>query len=265
MTYRKPFRTALAALLVLVPLLASGEARAQGGTFDHSAWSRLLAAHVDAHGGVDYDAFARSREFAGYLASLRRADPARLEPGERMALWINAYNAGAIALINRHGERRSIRNVRRTLGILPGKGPWQEPVVVVAGRAYSLDGIVNGVLRTQFREPRIHFALVFAARGAPPLRREAYTGARLEAQLNDQGRIFLTRSPEKNRVDVGRRRVHLTRILDWYGYDVYGGAPESVGMWIAEFYPDGPERQLLRSGRFTIAFTPFDWSLNSKR
>jgi hypothetical protein len=56
----------------------------------------------------------------------------------------------------------------------------------VGGRAYGLDEIEQGIIRKRFQEPRIHFALVCAAMGCPPLRGEAYTGARLDAQLDDQ-------------------------------------------------------------------------------
>ncbi|HQW66680.1 MAG TPA: DUF547 domain-containing protein, partial [Gemmatimonadales bacterium] len=72
-------------------------------TFDHGRLDRLLAAHVT-DGRVDYAAFAASREFTGYLGALSAFDPTRLERDERLAFWINAYNAFTIELINRNQE-----------------------------------------------------------------------------------------------------------------------------------------------------------------
>ena len=188
---------ALLLLLLLIPVLGMAPAlAAQGPTVDHSAWDRLLRRHVSG-GMVDYDAFARPPEFARYLASLDRVDPATLPRAERLAFWINAYNAFTIQLINRHGERRSIRNINRTLGVIPGSGPWSERMVHVGGKVYTLDDVEQRIIRPEFGEPRIHFALVCAAKGCPPLRSEAYTGARLEAQLDDQARIFFWAPPHR--------------------------------------------------------------------
>jgi hypothetical protein len=234
-----------------------------GGAFDHSAFDALLRAHV-AGGAVDYDAFQGNTAFAAYLEALARADPAALPRAERLAFWINAYNAYTIQLVNSHGERQSIRNIGKTLGVKL-KSPWKEEMVRVGGKTYSLDDVEHQVIRPQFREPRIHFALVCAARGCPPLRPEAYTGARLEAQLDDQARLFLTASPDKNRVDVASRTVYLSPILEWYADD-FGGTKQAVGRYLARFFskPKGPAQELLESGDFELKYTDYDWSLNRR-
>jgi hypothetical protein len=219
-------------------------------------------AHVDARGMVDYDAFARAPEFRRYLDALARVDLAPLPQNERLALWINAYNAYTIELINKHEERRSIRNINRTLGFIRGKGPWSEPMATVAGHTYTLDQIEHEIIRVRFDEPRIHFALVCAAIGCPPLRREAYTGSRLDAQLEEQARVFLVQSPDKNRIDVQARRAHLSPIFRWFSED-FGRSDAEVGQYLARYFT-GVERALLRSGRFQIEYTDYDWSLNSQ-
>jgi hypothetical protein len=161
-------RAVVTAWLVAVALAAPGMAQVQAA--DHAAWDRLLQAHVDARGLVDYDAFARNPGFEEYLQWLARADPAALPRAEQLALWINAYNAYTIRLVHSHGERRSIRNINRTLGLIAGKGPWSERMATVGGRTYTLDEIEHEIIRPRFQEPRIHFALVCAAIGCPTLR-----------------------------------------------------------------------------------------------
>ncbi len=238
---------------------------AQGRAFDHSAFDALLRAHVR-NGLVDYDAFKNAPEFRAYLDRLAAADPASLGRAEQLALWINAYNAYTIQLINKHDERRSIRNINKSFGFVKAYGPWQEKLAAVGGRAYGLDEIEQDILRKRYREPRIHFALVCAARGCPPLRGEAYAGARLDAQLDDQARAFLLRSPAKNRVDVAARTVHLSPIFVGFRDYIkdFGGSEAAVGRYVARYFPPGPERQLLESGAFAVAKTPYDWTLNSQ-
>ncbi len=229
--------------------------------FDHAEWDALLHAHVTA-GLVDYDAFARSAEFGAYLGRLASAQPDALAQADRLAFWINTYNAYTIQQVNAHAERRSIRNIRKTLGMLPLKGPWSEPMVHAAGRTLTLDEVEHEIIRKQFREPRIHFALVCAALGCPPLRSEAYVGARLEEQLDDQARAFLLRSPGKNRVDLASRTVFVSSILVWYRDD-FGGGDAAIGRFLARYWPEGEEQRLLASGWFDLRETDYDWTLNN--
>jgi len=249
------------ALMAALTLTASAS-EAQNAAADHSSFDALLRANV-LNGLVDYDAFKRSPDFAVYLENMAKVNPVELSDSERLAFWINIYNAWTIQLINDKGERRSIRNINKSLGLLKLKGPWSEPFVRVRGKRISLDDVEHRIIRKEWQEPRIHFALVCAAIGCPPLRAEAYTGNRLEAQLEDQGVLFLRRSPSKNRVDIANRTVHASMIFTYYKAD-FGGSDERIGRFIARWYPDGEEKQLLNSGSFKLSKTDYDWSLNSQ-
>ncbi len=251
----------LALALVLLPVSAHALAPPAEPDFDHSIFNSLLAAHVDEAGRVDYAAFAASRDFDRYLESLAGADLSLLNEQERLALWINAYNAWTIRLINREGETESIRNINKTFGFISSGGAWKVRLARVASETWTLDEIEHEIIRERFTEPRIHFALVCAAIGCPPLRQEAFTGAALETQLDDQARRFLVATPEKNRVDVSEGRVYLSPIFDWFEDD-FGGSRASVGQFVARWYPRGPSRTLLESGSFRIEYTEYDWSLN---
>ena len=245
---------------------ASGQAvNAPASHVDHSVFDALLKAHV-ALGMVDYDAFAASREFAAYLAELAHTDPAALGRDERLAFWINAYNAYTIQLINQHHERESIRNINRTFGFVKAYGPWKERLAVVGGHAYALDEIEQDIIRPRFHEPRIHFALVCAAMGCPLLRSEAYRGDRLGTQLEDQARTFLLETPTKNRVDVAARTLFVSPILVGFRDYIkdFGGSERSVAAFIARYYPDGEAKRLLESGTLTVEQTRYDWTLNSQ-
>jgi hypothetical protein len=256
---RRARRSTIGAMLMLTGLTGTTSAQ----TFDHGAFDALLKAHV-ADGMVNYDAFRAAPTFKSYLAALARQDPKMLPRAEQLAFWINAYNAYTIQLIISHNETRSIRNINKTLG-LKLKGPWSEKMAAVGGTTYTLDNIEHDIIRPTYNEPRIHFALVCAAMGCPPLRSEAYTGARLETQLDEQARMFLLESPEKNRVDVASRTFYHSMIFGYYKAD-FGGSLESAGAYAARWFPAGsPERRLLESGKFRAVETEYDWTLNSQQ
>jgi Protein of unknown function, DUF547 len=260
-----PLPAVVAALFLLAQPLHMTSLQAQPRPVDHSAFDALLRANV-AKGMVDYDAFARSAEFKSYLGKLAAIDPATLPKPEQLALWINAYNAYTIQLIVAHNEKQSIRNINKSLGFLKAYGPWKEKIAVIGGVAYGLDEIEQDIIRRRFQEPRIHFALVCAAMGCPPLRSEAYTATKLDAQLDEQARTFLLNSPTKNRVDVAARTVYLSPIfVEFRDYiKDFGGSNASVGKFVAKFYAPGAERDLLTSGNFKVAVTDYDWTLNSR-
>jgi len=263
--FRRSSRGRAATIVAVVSLLTMPRGVPAQPTFDHGALDVLLRAGV-VSGMVDYDRFASSSEFKAYLGRLAAFDPSTLPRAEQLAFWINAYNAYTIQLINKHRERASIRNINKTGGFIKAYGPWKEKLAVVGGKAYGLDEIEQDIIRPRFREPRIHFALVCAAMGCPPLRREAFTGARLDNQLDDQAAVFLLQSPTKNRVDVATRTVYVSPIfVEFRDYiKDFGGSTAAVGKYIAKFHPAGAARDVLQSGSFKTVVTEYDWTLNSQ-
>ena len=232
--------------------------------FDHAEFDRLLREHV-VQGMVDYDAFARDAGFARYLEQLARFEPSGQPRDEQLAFWINAYNAYTIRLIVKHRERRSIRNINKKFGLFRGLGPWAEQLVVVGGKTYDLETVEQKIIRPTYHEPRIHFALVCAAMGCPPLRAEAYTGSGLERQLEDQARVFLAQSPGKNRVDAASNTVWVSQIFQFNDYAAdFGGSSAAIMRFVSRYYPAGPEKTLLESGAARLVYTEYDWTLNSQ-
>ncbi|MCU0648608.1 MAG: DUF547 domain-containing protein [Gemmatimonadaceae bacterium] len=254
---------ASAALLVGASTIAPmSPAAAQGKTVDHAAFDQLLKQHVT-NGIVDYDAFGKAPTFKAYLSALGTVDPATLGRDERLTFWINAYNAFTIDLIVTKGETQSIRNVNKSLGFLKLKGPWSDPFIRINGKMLTLDNIEHDIIRKEFGEPRIHFALVCAAMGCPPLRSEAYVAARLNEQLQEQGVKFIRQSPGKNRVDLASQTLFVSLIFNYYKKD-FGGTEASVGKYLAPWYPAGsPERAFLEKGQYKFVQTEYDWTLNS--
>ena len=243
-----------------VPPARDGAPRASAPrvTIDHSVFDALLRAHVT-DGLVDYEAFRDAPTFRRYLAYLAQASLAGADDDERLAFWINVYNAYTIQLVVTHGERESIRNIHRTLGVLRLKGPWSEPIVRAAQRTLSLDDVAHRIIRKEFPDARIHFALVSAAKGSPPLRSEAYTGAQLDRQLFDQGTRFL-KDTTRNQIET--RYPRLSPIFTYYNRD-FGNSRSDLGAFLAAWF-DGETKKRLESGRFGMREVPFNWALNAK-
>lgn len=248
----RAFRAAVVWIAVAVPL-----ARA----FDHShvELTGMLRGAVSDE-AVDYRALrANPAALDGYLDRLAAVTAGEFDgwaATDRLAFLINLYNAATLRLIVDHYPVKSIRSI----GLLPGSA-WKRDVVRLFGRKVSLDHVEHEIIRKQYRDARVHFALVCAAKGCPPLRAEAYVGVRLNAQLDEQGRAFLgTRA--KNRVDVTARTLHLSPLFKWFAGDFEAEAG-SVPAFVAAFLPN-EQSQAVRGGGFTVAYTDYDWSLNDR-
>jgi len=261
--------------------------------FRHDLWGQVLTAHVDDEGLVDYAALGESGEFQEYLHRLANTDPAAVGGSrDRLAFWINAYNALALlGVLESLPPERSAWDAFTVLQVtVPGveergKGFFQGLRFQVGGRRLTLDEIEKAVIfqvpewvagdQAYYRsagpevpDPRVHFALVCAARGCVKLHREAYEGARLDGQLAEAVRQF-TRDSARARFDATTRTMHLSRLLEWYRDDLTDPRFSPHGRTVAEFLSryvdDGALARALSSGSWRAVYVDYDWRLNLRR
>lgn len=228
--------------------------------FDHAPLGRVLRECVS-EARVDYRRLKeRPADLDAYLGRVAEI-PAGAFAGwtrdERLALLINLYNAATLRLVIDHYPLGSLRD----LGVLPGAA-WRKKVVRFGGRTISLDDLEHGLIRAEYREPRIHFALVCAATGCPPLRGEPFEAGRLGEQLDDQARRFLG-DVSKNRFEPETGILWLSPIFDWYAAD-FAGEGRSVPDAVKGYLPERARRELERAGTVKVRFTDYDWSLNER-
>ena len=224
---------------------------------DHSAFDALLKDHVDAAGLVDYEGLiGRQDELDAYLATLEAAPFSALGRDEKLALLINAYNAFTLRLMTEHPGIDSITSI-------PEADRWKAERWNVAGQTTSLFKIENELIRPNFIEPRIHWALVCAAVGCPPLRTEAYVGGKLEAQLDSQARKVFTRGTKWYEVSDDQKQISVTPIMQWYQGDfkqTRGGVAPYVALY------DGTVGELINAGTPPkVKFLDYDWALNEQK
>ena len=221
--------------------------------FDHTAFGELLQQYVDASGLVDYAGLSENAsQLDAYIASLARAPFEELGRDQKLALLINAYNAFTLRLILDHYPIDSITDI-------PDEERWDHQRWNVGGHTWSLNQIENEQIRPNFVEPRIHFALVCAAIGCPPLRREAYNAASLESQLAEQTSLVHT-NERWLRYDAEENVLHLTQLYSWYGDD-FAQVAGSVLEYVAS--QSEPVRAATDGdGAPRIDWLDYDWSLN---
>ena len=250
-------RLILAALLWL-PLAASG--------FDHQAWDALLRKHVVVlQGGkasqLRYADMASDRTaLKGYLDSLSRVRQSEFDGWsrqEQMAFLINGYNAFTVEkILGRYPDIRSIWDFGKLFG-----NPFKDEFFVLLGEKRSLDWIEHEKLRKSYREPRVHYAVNCAAVGCPMLREEAYAASRLEAQLEEQARRFLS-DRSRNRLREGR--LEVSKIFDWFKED-FEPREKYFARYANLLSDESKERAALASGKISLHFLDYDWSLNDAR
>lgn len=229
-------------------------------TFDHSAFTDILLEVVDERGFVDYAVLVADPELLdAYLRRLAATDPSNLSVPDRLAFWLNTYNAYTLKLIVDNYPVESIRDVVGGAFVPLVNTPFKVEFVTVGGEVMTLDDVEHGTIRSAFDEPRIHFALVCAARSCPPLRAEAYVGDRLDAQLDEQARRFLT-NDAKNRVPADEDTIELSKIFSWFKGD-FGGNDDALQAFIAPYF-DGDVRAKLEQGAYDVSSLSYDWSLN---
>ncbi len=232
------------------------------GEIDHSGWNALLKKHVDENGYVDYAKWKASagdqKSLDDYIAQLSAASfPASATQEEKLAFWINAYNAVTVKGILREYPTTSIRNHTAKLF---GYNIWKDLQLIVGGRAYSLEAIEHEVLR-KMGEPRIHFAIVCASVGCPRLLNEAFTADRLDEQLTANAKVFFA-DRTKFVADARTGTIAVSPILDWFGED-FGADTAAQMQAIAPYLPESAQ-PLAKSNSVRVKYLDYDWSLNDQ-
>jgi hypothetical protein len=265
----KRFLLALASLAISTCALALDH--------DHKAWDGIVRKHVryvqDGNASrVDYAGLAQDRAaFKAVLDDYQRVTRAEFDAWTKprqQAFLINAYNAFTVEkILTRYPGLKSIRDFGTVFG-----NPWKDKFFTLFGQPAFLDRIEHEILRKDgvYDDPRVHVAVVCASIGCPMLRNEAFRADRLEAQLEDAMRRFLS-DRTRNRYDPQSRKLEVSRIFDWYGKDFEKGhkgftsVKQALARY-AELLADAPQdRAAVKAQQAEVTFLDYDWSLNDAR
>ncbi len=238
--------------------------------FDLKYYADTLQKYVNSSGQVNYEKLKNNRQkLDQFNAGLGAVTPEMYKTWteeEKIAFWLNAYNSLTLESIINNYPVKSIRDI---------PGVWKGQKFNVMAQEMTLDQIEHEVLRKQFNEPRIHMALVCASIGCPPLKMEPYTGEKLDKQLAQQSRRFLSNA-EHFRIDSQNKKVYVSSIFKWFGEDfekTYGQSQNLKGLNPKETafinfiqnHLNQTDQKYLSSGGYQITYLNYDWSLNNEQ
>jgi hypothetical protein len=218
----------------------------------HTSFNTVLSKYTKVEGFqtlVNYKSLKKDQnDLKNYLKQIEDLSSKEFKTfssDQKLAFWINAYNAYTLKLIISHYPVKSIKDIGSFFS-----GPWSKKIAKIFGEKLSLDKIEHGIIRKRFNEPRIHFAVNCASIGCPSLLTEAFTGDKLELQLEKASKNFLN-NKSKNYHENGT--LYISKIFDWYGDDFkkrYG----SHKKYIKKHY--GLNKKV------SVEFLNYDWKLN---
>jgi hypothetical protein len=252
-------RTLIAATFVF---LASVSTTAHGAEADLSQWNRILKTYYNPAHGLDYKAL-KARDAAALQAvrqQLGRVNVAALTPKQQLAHWINVYNVNTVATIVEGYPTKSIRDL--STDPIIRLNVFKKERVPVGNAQLSLNDVENDKIREGFKDPRIHFAINCAAKSCPPIRTEAFTGEKLDAQLDEQARLFLN-GPHGARFkrDGDTLVITTTKIMDWFSddFEKWSGGKAA---FIRKYVPADKQRMIDQAKEIELEFDDYDWDLN---
>ncbi|MCI0411800.1 DUF547 domain-containing protein [bacterium] len=249
--------------VLILCLLLIGLNRADAEN-QHLLFSSVLQKNVH-DGKVNYRQICKDVRLEQYIAQLKSTNPDRLKAEkDRLAFWINAYNAYTVKAICDHYPIKSINDLHSgglILGSIFKATIWDKDFVVINNKPTTLNSIEHEIVRPIYKDPRAHFALVCASKSCPDLRPEAFEGDHLEQQLDDQARIFLS-DPMKNQFDVVAQKAYISKIFDWYGKD-FGRNDHEILAYLTKFLPsDIADAIRSKPDHWKVYHKDYDWSLN---
>ncbi|MEO1049488.1 MAG: DUF547 domain-containing protein [Bacteroidota bacterium] len=243
-------------ITLFLTVLGSLQSSASAGEIpSHRLWDELVKANVSKKGIVDYEGFIKEKEkLQQYLDLLSQNPPDKKvwSKEEQLAYWINAYNAFTVKLIIDHYPVKSIKDLA-PVNIPYVSTVWHMKFFKIGGKDSSLDEIEHKILRKQFEEPRIHFAVNCASKSCPILRNESYEAAKIDKQLDEQTRLFLS---DESRNKIAKDQVMVSKIFSWFKKDF------SKSGGVITFIDKHTKTSVSKSAK--VSFLPYDWTLNNE-
>ncbi|MGR3176704.1 MAG: DUF547 domain-containing protein [Candidatus Anammoxibacter sp.] len=220
-----------------------------------SGFDRVLDRHVTNDGLVDYKGLKKDKEFFVFIKYLSDTDPDSLATDkDRLAFWINAYNAFVLFGVVEEYPIKSVLKV----GTIPHSFFIFKTFKTNQGKI-TLRKLENKKIREVFREPRIHFAINCASAGCPKLITKAYRAESLDQQLDERAKAFIN-NRNKNYLDREKSILYLSRIFKWYKGDFtkdYGTLENYIAKYINK-----EDAEFIKKNKVKIEYLKYGWDLN---
>jgi len=239
--------------------------------FDHGVWTKILEANVDDQGLVDYDGVRINKggNILEYLTFVEIETLKTCTSQEKLIFWINAYNANALRLV-------SGKEPLEMVGI---DHPYNKKRFYAGNKKLSLFLIKERILRSDVAkggpieglsvenfDPRIHFALVNATKGAPQLPSKAFESKDFEEQLENLTKFNVNLSKF---VRIENFELILSEVFWRYAKDFesVGGVVEFIKKYLDPNLRPDAEKILakLKTDYPDVVRYEYDWSINRQK
>jgi hypothetical protein len=246
-------------LLTGLTVVSAAAQMAAKGEPSYAVWNTLLERYYNPATGMNYAAL-KARDLPA-LQNLRnvlgRVDVQSLSRDQQLAYWINLYNINSTAIVAEKYPIESIRDL--STDPIIRLNVFDKKVVPFGNGKISLNDVENKYIREGFRDARIHFAINCAAKSCPPIRKEAFVGARVQAQLDDQARTFLN-GPLGMR--ISGKTVRVTKVMDWFEKDFTNWAGGNASFLRKYASPENRKKLDAAGKELDIEYLDYDWSVN---
>ncbi|MBA3859020.1 MAG: hypothetical protein C0507_19105 [Cyanobacteria bacterium PR.3.49] len=244
----------------------------------HTLFSEDLKLYVD-NDLVHYKKWKghtdRLEQYLKSLAQITQDEYEKLSKEDKKALWVNAYNAFTVKVVLDHYPINGTEAFYPKNSFRQIPDAWDDYFFVVAGRRVSLNDIEHNIGR-RLHDPRIHFAVVCAAKGCAKINKEAYTGKTIESALEAQTDKFIL-NPDNVSFDHKEKTVRVSKLFSWFPLDFLN----AVGFKTMPFPPPKDDEVVLRYivsrspkevqekfksdddyRAYKVIYRDYDWSLN---
>lgn len=236
-------------IIFLLLIIGQGCTTTETTAQDHREWDRLLQKHVSPTGVVDYEGFRKDRsQLDQYLKQLSGTSVKKLSSKEQKVFWINAYNAYTVQLILDNYPLKSIMDLK-----FRGKDAWSHPFIQIDGKRYTLNNIEHDILRKEFPDPRIHFAVNCASASCPKLANKAFDVSNIDSLMDSLTKAYIN---DKSQNKLSANSVKISEIFKWYQEDFVKSGT------LIDFLNKYSTTKISKNAK--VEYLPYDWSLNNK-
>lgn len=233
----------------------------------HDDLTKVLSTYVR-DGATNFQGLCKDNQLKQYIKRVQFIDPDAInENNDRFAFWLNVYSAYSLDAICQKYPIRSVNDLNSgglVLSVILKKSVWDRPFVIVNQRAYNLRQVDHEILRPRFKDPRIQFAIACGAIGCGAFRSEAYEGAIIDQQLDDQTRTFIN-DVRLNTFDPTTKTATLSPLFNWSSKD-FGKDQGEVLLFISKYLPQAVAQSIRENPKaWKIKYNQYDLTLNKQK
>ena len=237
---------------------------AQSSSINYQLYNLVLKEYTRL-GKVKYKELLNDSRLSEVVEQFEKVNPDEIKSSnDKLAFWINVYNSSVLKIICNSYPLKSINDLNTGIVILSpvlGKLIWNKKIIKINNDELSLAQIEHIITTSDFKDPRSHFAIAYAACGCPPLRDEAYSGEKLSEQLNEQARIFIN-DTTKNIFNLVTHKAYISKIFESYEKE-FGLNKKRTLIFLSNFLPKKTREDISTNlEQWEVRFENFDWAIN---